>query len=303
MFRTLCLLILTVFQCVRSQDCVPEPVEGLQLDVNSTLHWRASTNCDDTSYLIYMIYQETVEHFYQVYDTWLDVSFLNACEFYRFVVVAVAYTSLSTEKYLDTTLPAKPDANLTVTQIHVTPQGENAVYLEWALDEKFEKCVQYFRIVHWDGQTVPVDTYTTDDNIVIDNLVPCTRLEFTVTPIYNDELEGGVGVIMYETPAQSAGLAQLESVRPGITYADMTWRLPPYATNRCRISTFIVDGSPYINLTIPITDTPGRPSVPVHVSPLQSDRMYLFYITIVNSGGPSRPVPIAIQTLISAETN
>ncbi|KAJ8926292.1 hypothetical protein NQ314_021351 [Rhamnusium bicolor] len=276
---------------------LPEAVKELTLELNSTLHWYASTNCDDTHYLIYIIFEDNVRHIHQVNETWLDVSFLPECERYRFIVMARSDGIASQQAIIEYDMPLEPDANVTITQLVLTQLGATGVRLDWSVDDKFARCVNFFRVVRFDGESVPIDTYTSFYEHTFNNLVPCSSYEFTVTPIYNlYQVEGGIGVVWHESPALVAPAPQLESVRPGISYADITWRLPLYTTNRCLISSLVVDGSPYINLTIPIYDSPQRPIVPVHVSPLEPDRMYLFRVTMINSGGRSTPVQIAIQT-------
>ncbi|KAJ8926293.1 hypothetical protein NQ314_021352 [Rhamnusium bicolor] len=296
MYRILCLLVLVTFHGAHGEDCVPNSVQDLQLDLNSILHWSASTNCEDTSYLVYILFEDTIQHIYQTHDIWLDVSFLPACEVFRFILVAISENLASDGRIIESTLPIEPDGSVSVTQLVAVQQGEDNISLEWSLDEKFEKCVRYFRVVYWDGETLPRESYSTINHINISDFSPCTHYEFTVKPIYKTMQEGGIAQISYETSAHSLDLLELDSIRPGVTFADMTLKLPPYSINRCPISSLVVDGSPYINLTIPITDTPERAPVPVHVSPLQPDKMYLFRLYSINSGGASKVFQIAIQT-------
>ncbi|KAJ8931107.1 hypothetical protein NQ314_016021 [Rhamnusium bicolor] len=296
MFRILSFLIFIVFHRAQAQICIPDNVKNVTLDLNYTLYWEPSINCVQTEYIIYIRTEDNLHYIYSTQETYLNVSFLPACEMFQFEVRAHSQNQISDSVFLEDYIPAPSGANLTINYFTATQQNES-LYLEWEVDEKFAHCARTFRIVIRDEWYVPRDVYTQNNSIVIDNLIPCGDYQFGVMAIYNIVSEGPIALVNYKYPPANLSIPVLISVRPNATYVDLSWSLPLYSVNRCPIISFVIDGSPYITQTFPVQDSPARPPVTTSVGPFRPDTMYPLRAYVVNSAGSSNAFPIAVQTL------
>ncbi|KAJ8934691.1 hypothetical protein NQ314_013227 [Rhamnusium bicolor] len=296
MFRILSVLVFVVFHGASAQLCIPNPVANLTLDVNYTLYWQPSTNCPETLYLIYIHIEDDLQFIYNTEQPYLDVDFLPACERFYFEVRAFSNSELSDGVRLGAYIPAPSDADLRISWADVSTQ-EGSTFLRWQVTEKYAHCARSFRVVIYDSDNLPRDVYTERNFLFINNLVPCGQYQFSVRAIYNLATEGPIHFISYSIPGANSSLPVLERVNTTATSVSLSWTLPSYSENRCRITSVVIDALPFLHDIFPVVDSPERPLFVTTLSPLEPDSFYVLRVTVVNTEGTSDTFPIGVQTL------
>ncbi|KAJ8948728.1 hypothetical protein NQ318_017896 [Aromia moschata] len=285
------------FVQILGENCQPLGVNNISLDPNSTLHWSpdADDDCPISYYLVHVHDAMTIEFNLMVEETYVSVDFLPVCEAYRFSITPVSTNNISgvnTVVFMNMPLPS--DANLTVGLFMVSEENES-VTLRWVMASEWRQCANRFRVIIWDEDDDYVyDEYTWDTTINITHLKPCTHYTFGVVALYNIVQEGPVTTVRRQISDYPISPPTLTDVNMGSTTAELTWQLQGYTENRCEVTSLEVRS--FLNVSLPIEDSPGRLPVTLSLTDLQPNNIYILNVTVVNVAGPSAPVVIAIQT-------
>ncbi|KAJ8925167.1 hypothetical protein NQ315_001352 [Exocentrus adspersus] len=197
-------------------------------------------------------------------------------------------------------IPIREDANLTITNFRVTQLGDTNTSLEWELAQPFHgDCNLRYQVFVLDKETSSTyNVNVTGLSIYIDTLSPCVPYIISIGALSSlPIIEGPLTNTTFDIGALPEDPPILSSVEVGTTTINMTWKLEDYMKNPCPVLSIHVDAGDYFNVTVPIKDPTNRDAVNVNLSRLQPDSMYYMEVMVVNSGGKSAPVPLAVQTL------
>ncbi|XP_018570558.1 uncharacterized protein LOC108910444 [Anoplophora glabripennis] len=275
-----------------AQNCIPEPVETIELNV-STLSWSSSDNCEDTHYRI-VIRSSGILYAHTVSSLSLDVSFLQLCADYSFTITPTANHLLGVETTLLSEIDLPEGTDIVVQNFTGVQIGEG-VLIQWHIDENFTSCVEHYHVLSWHEDSDTPDSFNIGQNgYLVKDVAHCMNYRFDVTAHYKS-VNGTTAQFNYTVPAKT-NKPTLVELRQGSFEINTTWSLEKYSLNRCNVTALYVNGT-HFNQTYEIMDAPERPDVLVSITSLRADTMYYFNVSTENTAGVSPAFLIAVQTL------
>lgn len=278
---------------VKAQQCIPDPVDNVKL-TNTTLSWESSVNCPITHYIVNIHSNGVLEYVYQVDNATLNVSFLSLCRTYTFVVTAIADHIIGAETQYNAVIPLPANAKITVNNF-TGDQIDRDVLFQWHVLPEYAYCAEDYKLLLWEGDSAAPQTINTNQNgYFVKNVSQCMEFRLEISVDYLGE-QYPVAQFNYTVPPATNPPTLLSLIQDALTI-NTTWALESYAINQCAVTAIHLAG-PHINITVPIHDTPQRPSIEVSVPGLRANSMYYLNVTVQNVAGISRPFQLAVQTL------
>ncbi|KAJ8925230.1 hypothetical protein NQ315_001416 [Exocentrus adspersus] len=298
-------IFLLMLAGINAEGCVPAMVENLRIQADARLTWYVDPDvtCVPTRYLVDIIGDREDEYHFSVSISYADLSFLNVCEQWEFVVRPVADEVIGFERRLTAPIPLPPSADISLKYFNVTQLSARDVLLEWDLhNHTHGDCSLHYRITIEDETTTDVNVlYATGRQLHIHNLSPCEGYRLGVRAVNQAHpiIEGPMKYHNLQVAPQPEHAPRMRLLRVGPTTIDMSWWLENSGNNRCPVQNFYVDGGNQFNITIPLEDhTPlDRDPVDLNLKGLRPNSMYYLRVAVENSAGLSPTVPIGVQTL------
>ncbi|KAJ8925164.1 hypothetical protein NQ315_001349 [Exocentrus adspersus] len=300
-------LLSVLFLDAKGEDCIAGAVTNLTIYSNANLSWDVDPNepCQIDEFLVEISIgtAEVIYYRFRVKETHSDVSFLDVCQRWVYIVTPVSGEVLGYQRQLTEYIPLPADTDLTINHFRAVKLAHGIVHLEWSLVTPIPGNCLYrleYRLVTMDLQSGEInDHYIRSQSYNFHLLSPCVPYELSIRAINSvgdEDFEGpamSTNVEMDPYPEDPPTLTSIQSSPTGIT---MVWQLESYLRNRCPVVNFLVDGGKYVNITQPIRDHFARDPVMVNLTHLQPDRMYYFKVSVENLGGISPVVQVAAQT-------
>ncbi|XP_018570523.1 uncharacterized protein LOC108910420 [Anoplophora glabripennis] len=302
-FAVLALLVLYSFVPSTSGQCVANSVLNLRIGANAVLSWEIDPNdpCEIDEFQVDVTGDRDDEYHFKVRETEVDLSFLEICEEWVFVVTPVSDGTLGFERRLTENIPLPPSADISLRYLNLTEIEPRDVLLEWDLtNHTHGDCTLRYRVTLEDLDDGSIqDLYVRGQSVHLHLLSPCVPYHITVRAVNraHPTIEGPMRFHDHEIEPIPEDPPTLRTIEIGATEVSMTWRLENPGRNRCPIRTLYVDAGSNFNISLPLVDTPERPPVEVNLRGLYPNSMYFLKVSVENSGGLSRPGLIGVQTL------
>ncbi|KAJ8948732.1 hypothetical protein NQ318_017900 [Aromia moschata] len=304
-FRTV--FVLALFICAihqsKQEPCEPGMITNLTLNDNYILTWQtpADEKCEIQSYLVYIsTVNGTVHYTYNVALPRLSIHTLPVCQGYTFRVHQVStdsVTGLGWSLYMIT--PPPSDASLALDYLTLTEEDRD-IRLQWSLEDQWVACARRYRVLIYNEDADEItDLYTISNTLLINNLVPCAHYTLGVTAIFTLIEEGPTTTVEHTVVDAVTAAPGVAGVRPEGTRVNFNWTLDAYNSNRCPIYSLVIDGSPYFNVSYDIQDQENRTPLPLTITGLSPNSLYILRVNTINSAGSSPPLQMAIQTSAS----
>ncbi|XP_018570564.1 uncharacterized protein LOC108910448 [Anoplophora glabripennis] len=289
----------------QAEECVAHSVVNMTLTAHHLLTWavREDEICDVNQFLVYIYeWNRPIEYSFEVDEPWVDVSFLEVCREWTFVVVPVSDHTKGHEHRLFGSMPLPIGADLTIDYINVTRNGVTGdLHLSWDLaDRRYGSCSLRYRLtIEEDGDEVIHDLYLSERSVNLHFLSPCTSYQFGVRAINiaHPTIEGPLKMQFSSIPPVEQTSPRLDSLNLGVFSFNMTWELQSMVRNRCKVTELLIDGGNFFSKTVYIEDTDERLPIEVEIDHLRQNSMYYLRAYVLNSGGWSVPTVVAVHTL------
>ncbi|XP_018570524.1 uncharacterized protein LOC108910421 [Anoplophora glabripennis] len=287
---------------ISGEDCIPASVLTLRLAANAVLFWEVTPKepCHIQGYQVDIVGDRQDEYRFVVTDLFVDVSFLEVCEEWHFVVRAISDGIRGYERRLVDYVPLPPNADLSLSYFNVTQVGRS-LHLDWDLTTHTHgDCTLRYRITVEDEEQGEIhDTYVSGRSADLDIVSPCVSYQLRVRAVNRayPTIEGPMRFTYHEMPPEPEEAPTLRAIEVGATSIDMSFNLENSGRNRCPVRTLYVDGGNNFNISIPLTNDEDRPPVDVALRGLYPNSMYFLKISVENSAGISRPAQLGVQTL------
>ncbi|KAJ8925169.1 hypothetical protein NQ315_001354 [Exocentrus adspersus] len=300
------LVALLAFHCIVCQayGCIAGQVQTLRIHANANLTWEVSLDetCEIEEYQIDIEGDREDEYHFKVRTPFVDLSFLDVCEEWRFTVTPISGGVFGFERVLTDFIPLPPTADISLKYFNISQIADRDVLLEWDLNNHTHgDCTLRYRVTLEDdtlGDTH--DIYVTGKSVHLHNLSPCVNYRLGIRAVNraHPTIEGPMRYHNYEIEPQIETAPRLNSIVVNPTSIQTTWRLENPGRNRCPIRFFYADGGANFNLTLAVVDSSPleRPPVNLALSDLLPNKMYFFKVSVENSAGVSPATPIAVQT-------
>ncbi|KAJ8925168.1 hypothetical protein NQ315_001353 [Exocentrus adspersus] len=275
-------------------------VQNLRIHANATLSWqlREREPCQVDEFQIDLVGGMEEQYHFRVKITSVDLSFLEVCEEWRFVVTPISEGVLGYQRALTGYIPLPSDADLSLSYFNVSHLESKHLLLEWDLNNHTHgDCTLRYRITVTDQDTsLTWDLYLTGYSARLRTLSPCATYSFTIRAVNNAYplIEGPLRTREVELPPHPQDAPKLVTMEIGATSINMSWRLENYLDQRCPVRSMRVDGGTNFDVEVPVTE---RFPVQVELEGLNHNTMYYFLISVENSAGTSPVVQMAVQTL------
>ncbi|XP_018577909.1 uncharacterized protein LOC108916187 [Anoplophora glabripennis] len=289
----------------QAQECVPHSVVNMTLTAHHVLTWDVSEDelCDITQFVV-EIYQQDIpeEYSFEIYEPWMNVSFLQVCQEWTFVVIPVSEQTRGQEHRLFGSLPLPADADLDIDYISIEQDEESGdVHLYWDLtDHRYGSCSLRYRLtIQEEGSEEIHDIYMSGRSANLHFLSPCTDYQFGIRAINIAEptIEGPLKTEFGSIPPAAQISPHLDDIELGVRSFVMRWEIQSVVWNKCEVTELLIDGGDFFKKTVHIVDDGRRAPIEVEINDLLPDSLYYLRAYVLNSAGWSVPTVVAIHTL------
>lgn len=283
-------------------DCVPGQVQQLLLSANATLYWYINPEepCEITMFQVDIIGDRDDEYHFKIAQNYVDLSFLEICEEWRFTVIPISNGVIGFGRTLTESIPLPPDADLSLSYFNATSLGSRDVLLEWDLANHIHgECSLHYQLTVTDEELgITQDVYIQGSSLHLTFLSPCVSYQLSLRAVNRAQpnIEGPRIVMHFEIPAKPQIIPSLSSIEIGATSISTTWTLEG-GSNRCPLRALYLDGGNHFNISVSLQNSLDPEPVLVELKSLNYNSMYFIRVYVENSGGVSPVFPIAVQTL------
>ncbi|XP_018570566.1 uncharacterized protein LOC108910449 isoform X2 [Anoplophora glabripennis] len=289
----------------QAQECVAQSVVNMTLTAHHLLTWAVSEDevCDVHQFLVYIYEQDRpIEYSFEVAEPWVDVSFLEVCHEWIFVVVPISEHTRGREHRLFGSIPLPADADLDIEYINITRNGVTGdLHLSWDLaDRRYGSCSLRYRLtIEEDGDEEIHDLYLSERSVNLHFLSPCTSYQFGVRAINiaHPTIEGPIRTEFGTIPGAVQISPHLDNLDLGVFGFKMTWELESVVRNKCAVKELLINGGDFFQKIVHLEDDGIRGPIEVEIDNLKENSLYYFRAYVLNSAGWSAPTVVAVHTL------
>ncbi|KAJ8925166.1 hypothetical protein NQ315_001351 [Exocentrus adspersus] len=294
---------------VQGEECVAGAVLNLQISVEANLTWQVSENepCDIEQFQVDLLGDREDEYHFKVNSTFVDLSFLEICEQWQFMVTPISNGIAGYERRITGHIPlpstsSLAGADLSLKYFNVTQVEPRILLLQWDLNNHTHgDCTLRYRITVTDQDfSIIRDRYVTGYSEQVFHLSPCGMYHIAIRPfnIGYPTIEGPMSAREIELPPHPQERPVLRELTIGPTTIHTVWELENYFNQRCPVRSLHVDGGSQFNVEVPVSfPTEERLPVEVDLKGLKPDNMYFLNVSVENMGGLSSSTLIGVQTL------